>query len=84
MPPASTVPKAEWIDCVVGSIEGVLPARALVICTLKGQLPAPFPVRITPSKILLRRHNIWGRHCETVGGRPPTWMARADAAVTVR
>jgi hypothetical protein len=29
----------------------------LVTCTLKGQLPAPFPVRITPSKILLPTNN---------------------------
>jgi len=57
MPPVSTVPTAEWIDRVVGSIEGVLPAGALVTCTLKGQLPAPFPVRITPSKIVLPRNN---------------------------
>jgi hypothetical protein len=29
----------------------------LVTCTLKGQLRAPFPVRITPSKILLPTNN---------------------------
>jgi hypothetical protein len=57
MPPVSTVPTAEWIDRVVSSIEGVVPAGPLVTCTLKGQLPAPFPVRITPSKILLPRNN---------------------------
>ena len=57
MPPASTVPTAEWIDCVVGSIEGVVPAGPLVTCALKGQLPAPFPVRITPSKIVLPGNN---------------------------
>jgi hypothetical protein len=57
MPPVSTVPTAEWLDRVVGSIEGIVPAGPLVTCTLKGRLPAPFPVRITPSKIVLPRNN---------------------------
>jgi hypothetical protein len=57
MPPVLTAPTAEWIDRVVGSIEAVVPAGPLVTCTLKGQLPAPFPVQITPSKIRLPRNN---------------------------
>jgi len=57
MPPVSTAPTAEWIDRVTGSIEGIVPAGPLVTCTLKGQLPAPFPVRITPSQIILPGNN---------------------------
>jgi hypothetical protein len=53
----STAPSAEWIDRVVSSIEGVIPAGPIVTCALKGQLPAPLPVRITPSQIVLPGNN---------------------------
>jgi hypothetical protein len=42
---------------VVSSIERVVPDGPLVTCALKGQLPASFPVRITPSKIVLPGNN---------------------------
>jgi hypothetical protein len=47
----------EWMDAAVRAIEGVEPAGPLVTCTLKAQRPAPFPIQITPSKIILRRNN---------------------------
>jgi hypothetical protein len=57
IPPPSTVTPADRTDHVVSSIERVVPDGPLVTCALKGQLPASFPVRITPSKIVLPGNN---------------------------